>query len=359
MAHIWPPRSNDQRIIDIVQAATSKDATPDDVFKFFRSCGYTGSLDDMWRQYLRAEQGTCGLGGITDTSEPFDPVIGGDPFFGDVILIVTATGITVNRTGGSGSWNPGSGQKIKLKEPDLCSQTGTYVGIPRVTFNQPVGTPDPRACSDDQSLSWADRSLWADGATGATRSFIDLRKDDETNLGLGELGTAWNWGTNDMTWEGHVWLPSSPSKLSQHYILAAWGQGTRGSDLFQMGLEWDGTNGWWEGFFSYSSPSSAITPAFSQAGSLVPDDDWHHIAVCRKDITDWSLWFDGQLQATATNGLDFKNAASDHYLQFQSWFSDIGAATYYWDNARITRACRYTENFTPPSRAYEGADNAV
>lgn len=57
--HVWPPRASDLRIQDI--AASGK---PDAVFAAFRNAGYTGSLDDMWKQHKAALS-------VTDTSEPF------------------------------------------------------------------------------------------------------------------------------------------------------------------------------------------------------------------------------------------------------------------------------------------------
>jgi hypothetical protein len=57
--HVWPPRASDLRIQDI--AATGK---PDAVFAAFRGAGYTGSIDDMWKQHKAVLS-------VTDTSEPF------------------------------------------------------------------------------------------------------------------------------------------------------------------------------------------------------------------------------------------------------------------------------------------------
>lgn len=57
--HVWPGRASDARIQEI--DATGK---PDAVFAALRVLGYTGSIDDMWKQHKAAL-------GITDTSEPF------------------------------------------------------------------------------------------------------------------------------------------------------------------------------------------------------------------------------------------------------------------------------------------------
>jgi hypothetical protein len=58
--HFWPTRAGDARTATLTGGAT----TPDDVKAFLIGQGYTGTLDDMWKQYKVAN-------GITDTSEPW------------------------------------------------------------------------------------------------------------------------------------------------------------------------------------------------------------------------------------------------------------------------------------------------
>lgn len=101
-AHVWPPRASDLRIQEITGAGP-EGSTPTHVFNSFRTAGYTGSLDDMWKQHLAAL-------GITDVSEPFNgslalssfPVI---PFSGDdvgelvTLTYLFASGITLPANG--------------------------------------------------------------------------------------------------------------------------------------------------------------------------------------------------------------------------------------------------------------------
>lgn len=59
--HVWPPRASDLRIQEI--AASGK---TDALRAAFKTAGYTGSMDDMWKQHKAAVATP-----ITDTSEPF------------------------------------------------------------------------------------------------------------------------------------------------------------------------------------------------------------------------------------------------------------------------------------------------
>lgn len=80
--HVWPPRASDLRIQELTGAGP-EGSTPDDVFAALRAAGFTGSLDDMWKQHLAAL-------GITDTSEPFTDSLAlatGDPEFANVQLL--------------------------------------------------------------------------------------------------------------------------------------------------------------------------------------------------------------------------------------------------------------------------------
>ena len=72
--HIYPPRRQDQRIVDFITAQGG--SSTGDINRDFReglalALGLTAtqattrSIDDLWKQYKEAQ-------GITDTSEPFD-----------------------------------------------------------------------------------------------------------------------------------------------------------------------------------------------------------------------------------------------------------------------------------------------
>jgi len=82
--HIWPARITDPRI----QALAPGAATQYDVSKALEDLGYTGTIDDMWKQYKVAN-------GILSTAEPFELTIasgGGSPTPSELVLVATLTG---------------------------------------------------------------------------------------------------------------------------------------------------------------------------------------------------------------------------------------------------------------------------
>lgn len=98
--HVWPPRASDLRIQELTGAGPEA-SKPDNVFAALRLGGYTGSLDDMWKQHLASKS-------ITDTSEPFTdaisitPFLGGDDWPTASGYNMTATLQLTDGTGGAG-----------------------------------------------------------------------------------------------------------------------------------------------------------------------------------------------------------------------------------------------------------------
>ena len=82
---------------------------------------------------------------------------------------------------------------------------------------------------------------------------------------------------------------------------------------------------------------------------LVTTGTWNHVACTRNNNT-WTIWLNGVSVATTTNS---SNPSMDSGPAFIGKFGDIAANNFngYLDDFRITRACRYFANFTPPQQA--------
>lgn len=91
--HVWPPRASDLRIQELT-AGGPEASKPDNVFVALRTLGYTGSLDDMWKQHLEAT-------GITDTSEPFTDSLAGSSGLVDLIT----SGYDIGTDGANVLWS--------------------------------------------------------------------------------------------------------------------------------------------------------------------------------------------------------------------------------------------------------------
>lgn len=98
--------------------------------------------------------------------------------------------------------------------------------------------------------------------------------------------------------------------------------------------------------------TASATTVIPLAGVVTPGV-WHHVALVRAD-TVLSLYVDGALLGTGT--YTFTDPATTYEAQYGA--SNAGNADKfvgYMDEARITKAARYTGNFTPPTRAFPDA----
>jgi len=92
---------------------------------------------------------------------------------------------------------------------------------------------------------------------------------------------------------------------------------------------------------------------FVSSGSFsFATDTWYHVAVTREGSS-WKMWIDGTLQGTLTDSRTFPTS-SDLLINIMDGANPgqsrpINNLNGYLHDLRITKACRYTEDFTPPT----------
>ncbi len=148
-------------------------------------------------------------------------------------------------------------------------------------------------------------------------------------------GTASTIGTGDFTGEWHMRLGSA----SAVYLLC---------DLRQVGVE---TLGW----AVYMTGSAGVLAFYVNgvdritSGNVISATTWHHIAACRASGTT-KLFVDGN--QVGSNYTDSNNYTRSIYTLGASFNGSQTAVSSFFDEWRVTRAARYTANFTPPAAAY-------
>jgi hypothetical protein len=276
-----------------------------------------------------------------------------DPDIGNVILLLTAGGYAINRSGGSGFWNIGAAQVLNVGLVDIL--TPGYVDA-SLYYVQVRSTPDQRAISSDQS-KFSDRSFWLDGDTGLTHSYMEIRPSSGIRTSMDAL-TGWNLSNQPFTMEAHVYLPNPGGASSDFPLLTVWNQ-TGVSDMFRWEFLWNNILQRWEHRFAFSTNGSNQISIFSQDGTLCTPDVWHHVAITRDSSNDFRVFVDGVLDAGPVNNANAIVAPnSEHWLQFMTWDDDVGNVTGYCDNIRVTQGvARYTSNFTAPTKPYQGSNS--
>jgi hypothetical protein len=93
--------------------------------------------------------------------------------------------------------------------------------------------------------------------------------------------------------------------------------------------------------------------AFVGSGSFsFSVDTWYHVAVTR-NVNTWTMWVDGTAQGTLTDSRTFP-ASSELKINIMNGANPsqsglIRGLSGYIHDMRITKACRYTGTFTPPT----------
>ena len=111
--------------------------------------------------------------------------------------------------------------------------------------------------------------------------------------------------------------------------------------------------------FRLYAPGDTNTITFdARAGSpgtaTFTRDAWHHIAMTRRNSTDYTLWIDGVSVLTqTTSALDMGTHNSGSYSMWISSGSSYGASLRaYMSNVRFTKKCRYTAAFSVPTAKF-------
>lgn len=151
-------------------------------------------------------------------------------------------------------------------------------------------------------------------------------------------GVGSNIGTGDFTGEFHMRLGSA----SAVYLLC---------DLRGIGTD---TLGW----AIYMNGSAGVIAFYWNgvdritSGNVISASTWHHVAACRSGTTT-RLFVDGN--QVGSNYTDTANYTRSIYVLGASFNGSQPAVSSQFDEWRITRAARYTANFTPPIAAYPDA----
>lgn len=147
--------------------------------------------------------------------------------------------------------------------------------------------------------------------SGSTANYIEI-----ADSGL------WDFGTGDFTVEGWFYIDNASTTKTFVSTYPEW-------ELQQRGNAW---------VWGHGDPQ-ILNRSYSTTNT------WVHIAVCRSG-TNTRMFFDGVQQgATVTNSDDL---TSSQPLLIGKLNASIQPATGYMQDLRITKAARYTADFTPP-----------
>jgi len=101
-------------------------------------------------------------------------------------------------------------------------------------------------------------------------------------------------------------------------------------------------------YFLCASAATTWINSTTTANSTVTTNVWYHIAAVRSG-TNFNLYVNGESKLSYTSSSSLHNASGATYIGAEnSSGSPITVLNGYIDNLRITRAARYTQNFTPP-----------
>lgn len=145
------------------------------------------------------------------------------------------------------------------------------------------------------------------------------------NYGTSPASSDWTFGTGDFTVEGWFYFSASYPTQVKTFVSAypSWELQHR-------------SNAW---VWGHGDPQII-------SRSYTTGNKWVHVAVCRSNGV-MRMFFDGVQQGAAVNNSD-DIGSHDLYLGNLSSAIQFQPAAGYMQDVRITKAARYTQNFTPP-----------
>lgn len=249
-------------------------------------------------------------------------------------------------------------------------------GVARYTSNF---TPPSRPFYDfirpgtsDPYFSNVSLLLHGDGTNGS-KTFLDssINKFNITPYGNAQISTAQSkFGGASMYFDGtgdYLGLPSS-SKFAtgtSDFTLECWyypvSKATQYPRIFQVGTSfWITSDNWALLDRHDSAPTKFSWACYNLGGNsllltsttTVTNNVWYHIALTRSGST-FRLFINGTLESTYTNsGAVTTNASTGAWVASAAGTGDSTAHAYI-DDLRFTKGvARYTDNFTPPTRAF-------
>jgi hypothetical protein len=154
-------------------------------------------------------------------------------------------------------------------------------------------------------------------------------------------------GSSDLTWE--MWIKTTAS--NSYATLYSRTPNPFSSGMYSLMInQSSSTSG---NVALYVADYSGGSPLLATTGVSVRDGNWHHIAVVRNGSS-WVLYVDGVSRATNTWSGTIADIAYGPYIGRDQYYSWLEARDFpgYIDELRITKACRYTSDFTPPTAAF-------
>lgn len=256
-------------------------------------------------------------------------------------------------------------------------------GVCRFTSSfTPIQSPAPEAVPADGDAFFGKVSLLLnfEGSEGGT-SFVDQSPDARAVAiyGTPNLTTAQKkYGQSSALFDGDGFVLVDPKTdkgllLNLEFTIELWFsfKGPNGGWIINMGgglnISWPsysifvGGDGILSFLASYNN-TGHTHGGFGGPGVIghVSAGTWHHIAITRHGNI-YTAWLDGVKTYTERVTPGFYDTGTRGLQIGGSFASQWGGATFdarihgYVDSLRVTRACRYYENFTPPGRAFPTA----
>jgi hypothetical protein len=181
------------------------------------------------------------------------------------------------------------------------------------------------ASIDTTVKKWGSGSLSVDGVN----DYVAIADSPDWDFGTGNFTIEFWFRLKDQ--DGYNWLLNRNSSISSNYHYRKWVIIAAG-DKIQ--------------FYGAGDYIMSGGPSITAGGSTTSIGTWHHCALVRNSNTT-SLYLDGVSQGSVS---DYQNHSYTDGIQ-------IGAGQDQWANAyiddlRITRAVRYTGNFSVPTEAF-------
>jgi len=86
------------------------------------------------------------------------------------------------------------------------------------------------------------------------------------------------------------------------------------------------------------------------SSTAISTSTWNHVA-CTRNINTWTIYINGSNAGSTTNASNPTFSTSDSIQIGRFTSGTPNALNAYLDDFRITKACRYFANFTPPQQA--------
>lgn len=144
----------------------------------------------------------------------------------------------------------------------------------------------------------------------------------------------------EFTWEGWFYIQT---KLGTFMNFFSDSINFPNSGFFQLALAISGNR------LIFNSSAAGAAFFETAATGTTPTATWFHLACTRDALNVVRIFRDGVLLGSASRAGTIGNGTFDIGRGIASDNADFDG---YWEEIRVTRACRYTANFTPPTAPF-------